>query len=70
VARCPAELDPPDVGLLARRLYGRDLSPRAQHLSERVDEIRSGSYRQEVEELKTLPLDTLKKRYEARQIEI
>jgi len=69
VARCPAELVPPNVALVARRLYGKYLSPPAAHLSRRVVEIQQGAYRAELDELKSLPLAELKGRYEARQIE-
>jgi hypothetical protein len=34
--RCPAELTPPNISLLARRLYGKYLAPKAGHLHDRV----------------------------------
>lgn len=70
VARCPGEQVPPNVALVARRLYGKYLSPQAGHLHHRVQEIASGAYQIELAELKTLPLAELKVRYEARKIEI
>lgn len=70
VARCPGEQVPPNVALVARRLYGRYLSPRAGHLHDRVQEIESGVFQANLAELKALPLAELKARYEARQIEI
>jgi ferredoxin len=69
VARCPAEAVPPNVGLLARRLYGKYMAPRAEHLKRRVEEIEAGKYQNELVELESLPLAELRKRYEARQIE-
>ena len=69
VARCPAELVPPHVGLLSRRLYGKYLAPRAEHLHRRVDEIRAGDFRGDLEALKSLTTDQLKARYAAREIE-
>jgi ferredoxin len=69
VARCPAELVPPHVGLLARRLYGKYLAPPAEHLHRRVEEIARGDLRGDLDALKVLPLDDLKARYAARQIE-
>ena len=69
VARCPAELVPPNVSLLARRLYGKYLAPRAEHLQRRVGEIEGGAFRQEIVALKAVPTDELKKQYAARQIE-
>jgi succinate dehydrogenase/fumarate reductase-like Fe-S protein len=69
VARCPGEQVPPNVALLARRLYGKYLSPRADHLQHRVQEIEAGAFRADLAELKALPLAELKARYETRQIE-
>ena len=69
VARCPAELVPPNVSLLARRIYGKYLAPHAEHLQRRLNEIEGGSFRQEIGALKAEPIDELKKQYAARQIE-
>jgi len=69
VARCPAETLPPNVSLLGRRLYGKYLAPRAEHLHQRVQEITAGAYRADLEALKSLPLVELQARYNARQIE-
>jgi len=68
-ARCPSENVPPNVALLSRRLYGKYLAPRAEHLHQRVQEIEAGSYRTEIAVLKSVPTDELKKQYAARQIE-
>jgi ferredoxin len=70
VARCPAEAVPPNLALLARRLYGKYLSPPARHLQRRVKEVDAGVFAGEIQELKSLPVDELKKRYAARQIEV
>jgi CO dehydrogenase/acetyl-CoA synthase alpha subunit len=69
VARCPAELTPPNVALLGRRLYGKYLAPQAEHLHQRVQAINEGAFRQDLEMLKTLPLEELKARYNSRKIE-
>ena len=69
VARCPAELVPPNVALVGRRLYGKYVAPPAAHLHQRVAEIEAGAFREEVGELKSLPVAELKLRYNARQIE-
>jgi ferredoxin len=69
VARCPAEEVPPNVAMLARRLYGKYLAPPAGHLRSRVQEIDAGVYRPELTQLKTMPVEELKQRYAARQIE-
>jgi ferredoxin len=69
VARCPAELVPPNVALLGRRLFGKFLAPTAAHLQARIQEIQAGRFQAELRELKSLPLAELKTLYEARQIE-
>ena len=69
VARCPAELVPPNVALLGRRLYGKYVAPLAAHLHLRVSEIQAGAFLSDIEELKSLPLEDLKARYAAREIE-
>lgn len=69
VARCPAELVPPNVALLGRRLYGKYLAPPATHVQQRVKEISLGAFSSDISELKGLPLAELKSRYNARAIE-
>ncbi len=68
-ARCPGELVPYNIALLARRLYGAYIAPRSAELAKRVEEIKAGRWNAPLQELKTLPLDELKKRYHARDIE-
>jgi ferredoxin len=68
--RCPGELVPPNIALLARRLYGAYVAPRSPHLQKRVEEIRAGKWDAPVRELKALSVDELKKRYNARDIEV
>ncbi len=68
-ARCPGELVPYNIALLARRLYGAYIAPRSPHLAKRVEEIKAGKWGVPIKELKELPLEELKKRYNARDIE-
>ncbi len=68
-ARCPSEEPQYNIAILARRLYGRYLAPRSEHLKERIQEIEGGAFDQEIAELKALDVQELKKRYQARQIE-
>jgi ferredoxin len=68
-ARCPGELVPYNIALLARRLYGAYIAPRSPHLQKRVEEIQAGKWKSEIRELKEMKLDELKKRYNARDIE-
>ncbi len=67
--RCPAEIVHYNVGLLAKRLYGRYLSPRSQELELRLQEIHSGKYDREYRKLMKMSREELKKLYYARDIE-
>ncbi len=68
-ARCPAEEAQYNIAILARRIYGRYLSPRSEHLEERLEEIEAGEFDAALEKLKELNRDALVERYEARDIE-
>ncbi len=68
-ARCPAEESQYNLAILARRLYGRYLAPRSQHLAERIAEVEQGAFAQSLAELKSADKETLKKRYAERDIE-
>lgn len=68
-ARCPAEEPQYNIAILARRLYGRYLSPRSEHLYTRVAEIEAGQCDAGLAELKSLGVEALKERYKARDIE-
>jgi succinate dehydrogenase/fumarate reductase-like Fe-S protein len=69
VSRCPAEEAQPNIAILARRLYGRNLAPKAEHLAVRVDEINAGTYDDRLAEMKVMPDDQLRQTYNARDIE-
>jgi ferredoxin len=68
-ARCPAEEPQYNIAILARRLYGRYLTPRSWHLNARVEEIRDGCFDTELALLMALDTEALRERYEAREIE-
>ncbi len=68
-ARCPAEEAQYNIAILARRLYGRYLSPRSEHLQERLREIEGGVFGAQLAELKGLSREELVARYQAREIE-
>jgi len=68
-ARCPAEEAQYNIAILARRLYGRYLAPRSEHLRRRLEEIEAGSFDAELAELKGLDDEELVARYKARDIE-
>lgn len=67
--RCPAHIGQYFVGILARRLYGKHILPRAFHLEQRVKEIREGKYEPELESLIHKTLEELKELYNSREIE-
>jgi len=69
VSRCPAEEAQPNIAILARRLYARNLAPRAQHLAARVAEIEAGKFNDELAAVKALPDAELRQRYNTRDIE-
>jgi ferredoxin len=68
-ARCPAEEAQYNIAILSRRIYGRYLSPRSEHLDERLEEIKAGEFDAALDELKALNRDELVERYETRDIE-
>jgi succinate dehydrogenase/fumarate reductase-like Fe-S protein len=68
-ARCPAEEPQYNIAILARRLYGRYLTPRSDHLHARVTEILDGRFDSELAELKAMETEALMRRYEARDTE-
>jgi len=69
VSRCPAEEAQPNIAILARRLYGRYLAPRAQHLAQRVAEIEAGQHDEALAKIKATPDAELRRLYNTRDIE-
>jgi len=67
--RCPAEIRHAHLFQLVRRLYGKYMLPKAKHVEERVKEIESGKYEEELNKLMAMPIDELKKLYSSRSIE-
>ena len=68
-SRCPAGISHPQVGLLARRLYGKYIASESKHLENRVVEVDNGCYEALVEELMNRPIDEIKELYNTREIE-
>ncbi|HHW42979.1 4Fe-4S dicluster domain-containing protein [Desulfofundulus thermobenzoicus] len=68
-SRCPAEIVQYNVAILGRRLYGRHIAPRAQHLAKRVAEIQAGRFDAELDRLTKLSREELQNMYNARDIE-
>jgi len=68
-ARCPAGISQPLIGLLARRLTGKYIIPKAEHTQQRVDEINSGMYDEDMKKIMNTPMEEIKEMYNARVIE-
>ncbi|MTI85019.1 MAG: 4Fe-4S dicluster domain-containing protein [Firmicutes bacterium] len=69
VSRCPAEIVHYNVGILCRRLYGRHIIPKAEHLAKRVEEIKSGKFDGELNDLMGKTQEELTKIYDDRDME-
>ena len=67
--RCPAEIVQYNVGLLAKRLYGKYLSKKSPELEKRIKEVRSHKFDKEYKNLMTAKKDELKKKYYERDLE-
>lgn len=68
-SRCPAETVQYNIAILCRRLYGRHIAPAAKHLADRLAELETGSFDEELDKLTKLGRDEIKKLYDARDIE-
>jgi len=68
-ARCPQGIVPYNIALLCRRLYGRYLAPASRHLEDRITEIEAGQFDAEIEKLKSMEEDELRRLYAERDIE-
>ncbi len=68
-SRCPAGISHPQVAMLARRLNGKYLAPKTQHLEDRVREIKDGTFQELLESLMGKPLEELQELYNHREIE-
>jgi formate hydrogenlyase subunit 6/NADH:ubiquinone oxidoreductase subunit I len=67
--RCPTEIVPYNIAMLARRLFSKYLTLKAKHLEERIKEIESGKFDKEILRLINTKTDALKIEYEKRDIE-
>lgn len=68
-SRCPAEISHPQVALLARRINGKYLAPKSQHLGDRVNEIAQGKFESLIQDIMNKPLAEIKELYNNREIE-
>ena len=68
-SRCPAGISHPQVGLLARRINGKYLAPESKHLTNRVQEIKDGTFEELLQNLMQKPIEEMKELYNNREIE-
>jgi succinate dehydrogenase/fumarate reductase-like Fe-S protein len=68
-SRCPVDIKHYHVGQIVRRVYTRYITPASSQLADRVQELDTGSYDDEIDSLIAMSLDDLKQRYEARDLE-
>ena len=68
-SRCPAGISHPQVALLTRRLTGKYLAPKSEHLVNRVAEIDAGDCKAALEAIMNTPLEEQKHLYNNREIE-
>lgn len=68
-SRCPAKISHSAVGLLCRRLTGKYIAPKCEHLEKRVAQIENGDYAVLIKELQSKSLDEIKEMYNSRDFE-
>ena len=68
-SRCMGELPQYHIAQLVRRIYGKYMQPRAEHLKKRVGEIKSGKYDKMLDDLMAMDKEELKKLYVERERE-
>ncbi len=67
--RCPAQISQHTAAMYVRRLTGRYLTPKAQHLAKRVAEVREGRFDVHLGKLKAMTNEELKTLYANRERE-
>jgi formate hydrogenlyase subunit 6/NADH:ubiquinone oxidoreductase subunit I len=67
--RCPAEIVHFNVGILAKRLYGKYLSPKSPELDEQLKQVNDNLFDQEYDQLMSMSKENLKDEYYQRDME-
>ncbi len=67
--RCPAEIVQYNIAILCRRLYGKYIAPKTEHVKVRMAEISEGKFDKELKNLMKSDIKILKKLYNERDIE-
>lgn len=68
-ARCPAQISQFTAAMFVRRIYGKYIVPKAEHLKKRIEDVKGGKYEKMLKELTTKSVDELKKLYKERERE-
>jgi Na+-translocating ferredoxin:NAD+ oxidoreductase RnfC subunit len=68
-ARCPAQISQYMAAMFVRRVYGKEILPKAEHLKKRVEEVKSGKYETLLNELAAMDQEDVKKLYVERERE-
>ena len=69
VSRCMGELPQYHIMQLARRIYGSMIAPRAQHLNEAMEAVKSEKCQQALQKLMKSDIKQLREIYQSREIE-
>ena len=67
--RCPANISHAQVSILARRLTGKYLNNKSLELENKKQEIDSGIYNKELDDLASMDIEKIKELYKNREIE-
>lgn len=67
--RCPAQISQHTAAMYVRRLTGRYLTPKAEHLTQRVAEVQAGRFDGKLAQLKAMRRDELTSLYANRERE-
>ncbi len=67
--RCPAEIVQYNVGVLARRLFGKYLAKESKQLKKRIKEVKEHKFDKEYKEFMKMKKEELKKKYYDRDLE-
>ena len=67
--RCPAGISHPQVAMLARRLNGKYIAPKSEHVKNRLAEIKEGKFDDLIEQVMQKPIEEMQELYNNREIE-
>ncbi|MBI5599589.1 MAG: 4Fe-4S dicluster domain-containing protein [Deltaproteobacteria bacterium] len=68
-SRCPAQISQFTAAMFVRRLVGKYVFPKAEHLKKRVEEVKSSKYLKMLKEVTSMKTEEVKKLYVERERE-